>query len=79
MPNCQETLKELELFLDSELPKARVEEIMVHLTGCTDCQGAFEFHAELRTIVRTKAKRDLLPDGFTERLLACFEPLSESD
>ncbi len=79
MPNCQETLKELELFLDSELPKARVEEIMLHLTGCTDCQGAFEFHAELRTIVRTKAKRDLLPDGFTERLLACFEPLSESD
>jgi len=79
MPNCQETLKELELFLDSELPKARVEEIMLHLTGCTDCQGAFEFHAELRTIVRVKAKRDLLPDGFTERLLACFEPLPESD
>jgi mycothiol system anti-sigma-R factor len=79
MPNCQETLKELELFLDSELPKARVEEIMVHLTGCTDCQGAFEFHTELRTIVRTKAKRDHLPEGFTERLLACFERQPESD
>jgi mycothiol system anti-sigma-R factor len=79
MPNCQETLKELELFLDSELPKARVEEIMVHLTGCTDCQGAFEFHTELRTIVRTKAKRDHLPEGFTERLLACFERQLESD
>ena len=68
MPNCQETLKELELFLDSELPHARIEEIMVHLTGCTDCQGAFEFHAELRTIVRVKAKRDHLPEGFTDRL-----------
>ena len=79
MPNCQETLKELELFLDSELPKTRVEEIMVHLTGCTDCQGAYEFHAELRTIVRTKAKRDHLPDGFTDRLLACFEPQPESE
>lgn len=77
MPNCQETLKELELFLDSELPKARVEEIMVHLTGCTDCQGAYEFHAELRTIVRAKAKRDHLPDGFTDRLLACFGPEPE--
>jgi mycothiol system anti-sigma-R factor len=79
MPNCQETLKELELFLDSELPKTRVEEIMVHLTGCTDCQGAYEFHAELRTIVREKAKRDHLPDGFTDRLLACFEPQPESE
>jgi predicted anti-sigma-YlaC factor YlaD len=67
------------LFLDSELPHARIEEIMVHLRGCTDCQGAFEFHAELRTIVRTKAKRDQLPDGFTDRLLACFEPQSESE
>jgi mycothiol system anti-sigma-R factor len=79
MPNCQETLKELELFLDSELPHTRIEEIMGHLRGCTDCQGAFEFHAELRTIVRTKAKRDQLPDGFTDRLLACFEPQSESE
>ena len=79
MPNCQETLKELELFLDSELPKARVEEIMVHLTGCTDCQGAYEFHAELRTIVRAKAKRDHLPEGFTDRLLACFGPEPESE
>lgn len=79
MPNCQETLKELELFLDSELPNARIEEIMAHLTGCTDCQGAFEFHAELRTIVRVKAKRDHLPEGFTDRLLACFEPQPESD
>lgn len=78
MPNCQETLKELELFLDSELPKVRIEEIMVHLTGCTDCQGAYEFHAELRTIVRVKAKRDHLPEGFTERLLACFGSEPES-
>ena len=77
MPNCQETLKELELFLDSELPNARIEEIMAHLTGCTDCPGAYAFHAELRTIVRTKAKRDHLPDGFTDRLLACFEPQPE--
>ena len=79
MPNCQETLKELELFLDSELPNARIQEIMAHLTGCNDCQGAFEFHAELRTIVRVKAKRDHLPEGFTDRLLACFEPQPESD
>lgn len=68
----------MELFLDSELPKVRIEEIMVHLTGCTDCQGAYEFHAELRTIVRVKAKRDHLPEGFTERLLACFGSEPES-
>jgi hypothetical protein len=29
--------------------------------------------------VRTKAKRDHLPDGFTDRLLACFQPQTDSD
>ncbi len=79
MPNCQETLKELEIFLDSELPRVRIDEIMVHLTACTDCQGAFEFHAELRTVVRAKALRDDLPEGFTDRILACFELPPDSD
>lgn len=72
MADCTETLKELETFLDSELPDERVTEIMSHLTGCIDCQGAYEFHAELKEIIRFKAKSDELPDGFLDRLANCF-------
>jgi mycothiol system anti-sigma-R factor len=72
MPNCQETLKELETFLDTELPDARVSEIMSHLTECVDCQGAYEFHAELREIIRFKAQKEDLPEGFLARLVNCF-------
>jgi anti-sigma factor (TIGR02949 family) len=72
MADCNETLRELERYLDSELPTERVSEIIGHLKGCTDCQSAYEFHAELRTTIRTKALRDELPDGFMDRLATCL-------
>lgn len=72
MADCKETLRELESFLDSELSDTRVAEIIAHLKGCTDCQGAYEFQAELRTIIKTKAQNEELPEGFLDRLATCF-------
>ena len=72
MADCKETLRELETFLDSELPENRVAEIIGHLKSCTDCQGAYEFHADLRTVIKTKAQNDDLPEGFLDRLANCF-------
>jgi predicted anti-sigma-YlaC factor YlaD len=72
MADCQETLQELERYLDSELPPGRSEVILSHLKVCSDCQGAFEFHAELRIAIRTKATKDELSEGFLERLQGCF-------
>ena len=72
MADCQETLNELDRFLDSELSPADKEEIMGHLTTCTDCQGAFQFHAELREVVKKKALADERPEGFLDRLKNCF-------
>jgi predicted anti-sigma-YlaC factor YlaD len=72
MADCQETLQELERFLDSELPPGRSEIIISHLKVCSDCQGAFEFHAELRVAIRTKATNDELSEGFLDRLQSCF-------
>ena len=72
MADCQETLNELESYLDSELSVGRANEIITHLKGCTDCQGAYEFHADLRTAIKTKAKNEELPDGFLDRLRDCL-------
>ncbi|CAB4599260.1 unannotated protein [freshwater metagenome] len=72
MADCQETLKELERFIDAELAHFEAEVVVSHLKTCTDCQGAFEFHTELRQAIRVKATRDELPDGFAERLMQCF-------
>ena len=72
MADCTETLKELERYLDAELADERVSEIMGHLTECVDCQGAYEFHAELKAIIRFKAQNEALPEGFLTRLANCF-------
>jgi len=72
MADCQETLNELESYLDSELSEGRAAEIITHLKGCTDCQGAYEFHADLRTAIKTKASNEELPVGFLDRLRDCL-------
>ena len=72
MADCQETLKELERFIDAELPDAEVQLVVSHLKECSDCQGAFEFHSELRQVIRVKARENSLPTGFLERLESCF-------
>lgn len=72
MADCNETLEELHRFLDQELSPARANEIIDHLKICVDCQGAFEFHAELQNAIKIKAQRDELAPGFIDRLKGCF-------
>jgi anti-sigma factor RsiW len=77
--NCTETLAELERFLDKELPADKVSAVMSHLDGCTDCQGAYEFHAELTRVVRIHAQDDTLDAGFAARLRSCFSLDTDGD
>ena len=70
--DCEETLRALETFLDHELSSESVVHIRAHLDGCADCQGAYEFQAELRLVVRSKCLTDELPDGLADRLRACL-------
>lgn len=72
MADCVETLRELDRFLDNELASEAVQEMVGHLEGCTDCQQAFEFHAELRQIVRNAAAEDNLPPSLMTKIEQCF-------
>lgn len=70
--DCQSTLDELERFLDQELPDSDRAKIMGHLGGCIDCQQAFDFHGELKRVVREKAQRDEVPAGLMDKIRGCF-------
>lgn len=72
MADCSETLKDLERFLDSELATGKLERLRSHLEGCVDCQQTFEFHAELRLIVRQAVHHEPLPDSLVDRIKKCF-------
>jgi mycothiol system anti-sigma-R factor len=77
MADCNETLRELEAFLDSELSEGTHVAIRAHLEGCPDCLQAFDFHAELKMVVAQKCHTDEMPAGLLDRLRNCFGEIDE--
>jgi len=74
MPDCNDTLRELEQFLDKELTESARAEIHGHLAGCPDCLQAFDFHAELRNVIAAKCHNDEMPPGLMNKIARCFGP-----
>jgi mycothiol system anti-sigma-R factor len=72
MADCNDTLRELEAFLDDELSDGARHAITSHLDGCLDCLQTYDFHAELRQVVAAKCRNDEMPDGLLARLEACL-------
>jgi len=72
MGDCNETLRELEQFLDDELSPEAHDAIHAHLGGCEHCLEAFDFHAELRQVIAVKCRSDELPPGLLAKIERCF-------
>jgi len=72
MADCEETLRELYRFLDGEVPADAEHRIRHHLDGCLDCLQAFDFHEELRMVIRVKARETQIPPGLLAKVRACF-------
>ena len=72
MATCNETLRELERFLDEELESDQRDDIMSHVQQCTDCHQAFDFHTELRVVIREKCMNDEIPADLVSRIELCL-------
>lgn len=72
MSDCNETLRDLEQFLDGEITPETRRGIQAHLNGCLDCLQAFDFHAELRIVIAEKCRHEELPAGLLARIERCF-------
>lgn len=70
--DCNETIKELYLFLDDELSDGQRDAVRHHLDGCMDCLGAFDFHAELKMVIAEKCNNDEMPPGLLSKIEKCF-------
>ncbi|HEY3486315.1 MAG TPA: mycothiol system anti-sigma-R factor [Ilumatobacteraceae bacterium] len=79
VPDCNETLQELDAFLDDELSDAARAEIFRHLGSCNDCMQAFDFHAELKAVIRRKCTNDEMPPGLLARIEHCFDTDFDGD
>ncbi|MDA3030708.1 MAG: mycothiol system anti-sigma-R factor [Actinomycetota bacterium] len=77
--DCSQTLKELDLFLDSELSDAAREAIRHHLDECPDCLSAFDFHAELKQVIQKKCQENEMPADLLSRIEKCFDTDFDGD
>lgn len=73
MPDCNETLHELQLFLDGELPSEEYEHVLEHLDECLECFHTFDFQAELKQVIAEKCREQMPPD-LLERIQQCLTP-----
>lgn len=72
--HCREAVRDLYLYLDRELSDDQMAAVQVHLHECSPCFEAFDFEAELRIVIATRA-RDEPPEHLRERLLAMLQSL----
>jgi mycothiol system anti-sigma-R factor len=52
--DCEEALRDLQAYIDDELPAGRALLIEEHISDCSPCLDRGEFQRRLQEIVRTK-------------------------
>jgi mycothiol system anti-sigma-R factor len=72
MDDCNETLRELYLFLDGELTDEDREHIRQHLDDCSPCLEAYDFEAELRLVVKHRCT-DTVPESLRARIAEAID------
>jgi mycothiol system anti-sigma-R factor len=76
-PECQEALDTLYHFLDGELTEDRRFAIQRHLDRCSPCLEAFDFEAELKTVVARRC-RDQVPEHLRVRVVQALADASKT-
>jgi mycothiol system anti-sigma-R factor len=74
---CEEALRTLYTYLDGELTSERRIVIQRHLSECSPCLEAFDFEAELKTLV-ARSCRDQVPDGLRHKIAEALAQASET-
>jgi mycothiol system anti-sigma-R factor len=76
--NCEETLKEIQRFLDGEADVAVSSQIELHLTRCDPCMQRAEFRRHLKVMIGSKCGGDDLPPDLHEKILGLIHDLDLS-
>jgi mycothiol system anti-sigma-R factor len=67
-PNCEETLKEIERFLDGELDVLTEGQVTHHLSDCNPCMERTEFRKHVKLLVHEKCTEEALPPGLSDKI-----------
>jgi mycothiol system anti-sigma-R factor len=76
--NCEETLKEIQSFLDGEVELNVRTQIEIHLTGCNPCMQRAEFRRHLKVMIGSKCGGDDVPAELRDKILGLIHELDTS-
>ena len=72
-PECMETLREIERFLDGELAGDIQTRIELHLSACHPCMDRSEFRRHLKDMIAAKCTGDAPPPELFIRIRALIQ------
>jgi len=75
--DCNEVLREVELYLDGELPADQSRVIAEHLVTCWPCQERAEFRKAPQHLVASKGTGDAMPPTLVSRIRLVIEEEAE--
>ena len=58
---CEQTMRQLSVYIDRELSDAELREVKAHLEDCPPCDKVFNFQAEMKRLVRKECCTDDAP------------------
>lgn len=69
-PQCEETIKVLQEYLDRELTTCEIGEVQGHLDRCPPCLKLYRFEERVRRLVRVHCERDCAPTRLKDMILS---------
>ncbi len=77
--DCEQALAEIYTYLDGELTDEKRSLIAGHLQGCNPCIEVYDFEAELRVVISTRARNESVPETLRLRISEKLTMLIGSD
>jgi len=67
--DCNDCVERLYAFLDTELSETELDQVRLHLDGCTDCDDNFVFEARFLEQLRDCCTSDTAPADLRARVI----------
>lgn len=79
-PLCDETLRQVERFIDGEIEASASTVIERHLSDCNPCLEKVEFRRQLKHLVQRSCAEEQVPPTLTARISEILDkPYDSSD
>lgn len=78
-PDCRETLREVERFLDGELDPTLHVRIEQHLLGCSPCMQRAEFRRHLKILVSRSCTESHVPQRIETRIVRMIREIDVTE